>query len=312
MNDRIGSAVLIYPTPLYAALFVLSGFGGSGLGLTVGFLLAVGFGAATALGFLRVQMWIWLGRIAFAILVLVPLAEYPSGAGGWIDIAAGVVIGSPFLWLEYAWRDASSPAARVVALQSAFVVGILSLTTVAASSSVSGSSGGWQFFDAFGQVITGQLEGVAALLTGATPNGVPLDSTFNVTYAALGGLALLGVALTWMHPHTAHDEPLPWSWLRFRTSRAPAPPPAAAELVLRPGQREALATRTLPTSPDSVLPPGFGSLLVTGALLFGFVAFADAAPSYALLALVLGCVAALLAVGFVLARRLDPLGGLEG
>jgi len=311
MSDRVWTAALLYPAPLYAALFVLAGFSGNGIGVTVGFLLVLGFGSATALGVLRLPAWVWLGRLLFVLAVLVPLATYPGGGGAWIDLAAGVVIGSPFLWLEYAWRDASSPAARVMALQSTFLVGILSLATLAAASSVTGGSSGWRFFEGLGQVIIGQIQGIDAVLTGGTPNGIPLESTFDVAYAALGGVALLGVVLTGMYPHTARDEPLPWSWVSFR----PSPIPLAAasdELGLRPGQREVLVTRTRPTSPETVLPPGLGSLVIAGVLVAGFIAVAVDAPSYALLLLVLGTVGALFAVALILARRLTPLGGLEG
>ncbi|MGA8711313.1 MAG: hypothetical protein WB786_08850 [Thermoplasmata archaeon] len=309
MSDRLWIAALLYPAPLYAGLLVLAHFAGGGLGLAVGFLLTVGFGTVTGLGLIRFPVWVWLGRLVLVLLVLLALTfELGPGGGGWLDLAAGVVIGSPFLWLEYAWRDASTPAARVVALQSTFVLGLICLASGASGTS---GSGGWPFFEAFGNVLLLQIQGLAALLGGVIPSGIPLEATLDVTYAALGGVALLGVMLSGISPRTALEEPLPWSWLPGPHSRARAP--TAVEIVgLRPGQRDVLESRTLPLSPSSVLAPGLGSLLVTAALIVGFVALAVAAPSYALLVLVLASVGALVAVALVLARRLTPLGGLEG
>ncbi|MGP8075395.1 MAG: hypothetical protein ACLP8Y_01450 [Thermoplasmata archaeon] len=309
MSDRLWIAALLYPAPLYAGLLVLVHFAGGGVGLAVGFLLAIGFGTVTGLGLIRFLVWVWLGRLVLVLLVLLPLTfELDPGGGEWLDLAAGVVIGSPFLWLEYAWRDASTPAARVVALQSTFVLGLLCLASGASGTS---ASGGWPFFEAFGNVLLLQVQGLAALLGGVIPTGIPLEATLDVTYAALGGVALLGVMLSGISPRTALEEPLPWSWLPGPYSRVSAP--TEVEVVgLRPGQRDVLETRTRPLAPNSVLAPGLGSLLVTAALLVGFIALAVAAPSYALLVLTLASVGAMFAVGLVLARRLNPLGGLEG
>jgi hypothetical protein len=309
VSDRLWIAALLYPAPLYAGLLVLAHFAGGDVGLAVGFLLAVGFGTVTGLGLIRFPAWVWLGRLVLVLLILLALTfELGPGGGGWLDLAAGVVIGSPFLWLEYAWRDASTPAARVVALQATFVLGLLCLASGASGTS---GSGGWPFFEAFGNVLLLQAQGLEALLGGVIPTGIPLEATLDVTYAALGGVALLGVMLSGISPRTALEETLPWSWLPGPHSRVRAP--TEAEVVgLRPGQRDVLETRTRPLAPNSVLAPGLGSLLVTAVLIVGFVALAVEAPSYALLVLVLASVGAMFAVGLVLARRLTPLGGLEG
>jgi len=311
VSDRLWAAALLYPAPLYAALLVLLGPPGGGVGMLVGFLLPLGFGTATGVGLVRPPTWVWTGRLLLALLVLVPFVALPLGNGVGYDLAAGVVIGSPFLWLEYAWSGGSSPLRRVVALQATFLVGIVCLAASATEPSIVGRSGGSRFFGALGQVLLSQLGGIGNVYNSGVGAGLPLESTFDAVYAALGGVALLGVVLSWMYPHTARDEALPWSWV---PRRAPAGPlrPAEEELGLRPGQREALATRTRPLAPDTVLPPGFLSLVVAVLLLVGFVALADGAPSFALLVLVLGCVAAATAVSFVLGRHLTALGGLEG
>jgi hypothetical protein len=312
VTDRLWIALLVYPAPLYAAVLIAYQFTGSGVGVTVGFLAALVFGTATGLGLLRLPLAVWVGRLAFVLFVLFVLSNDlgPSGGIG-LDLAAGVIIGAPFLWLEYAWRDSTTPTARVVALQSTFVLGILVLATGTAASAAGSGAGGWSFFESLWNVLSGQLQGIATLFSGGTPNGIPLESTLDVNYVALGAVALLGVILSWISPRTALEEPLPWSWARSRPA-TPAETSLAEELGLRPGQRDALATRSRPISPDAMFAPGFGALIVTCLLLAGFITLAVAAPSYALLVLVLGTVGALVAVGVVLGRRLTPIGGLEG
>jgi len=312
MGDRLWIAVLVYPAPLYAAVLAVSQFAGGGIGVTLGFAAAFVFGTATGLGLVRLPLAVWLGRLVFVLWVLYALSFDlgPSGGIG-LDIAAGIAIGSPFLWLEYVWRDSASPTARTVALQSTFALGILVLATNAAASAAASGAGGWSFFESLWSVLSGQLQGVATLYAGGTPNGLPLEATLDVTYAALGAVALLGVILAWTSPRTALEEPLPWSWAR---PRPPSPRETLAddELGLRPGQRDALASRTRPLAPDSMFAPGFEALVVTCLLLAAFIGLAVAAPSYTLLVLGIATVGALLAVGRVLGRRLTPLGGLEG
>ncbi len=307
MNDRWWAAVLVYPAPLYAGLLTLEHFWAGGLLFPLGFLLALGFGSATGFGLVRRPTWVWGGRLCFVVASMIPLAYGSFATGDALDLACGIAIGAPFLWLEYAWRDSASPGARVLALELALLIGVLGLATLGATPT--GGSAGAQFLQALDQVLVYQVRGVADVLTGVTPASMPLETTLDVVYAGLGGLGLAGVVLPWASPRTALDEPLPWSWLRHH----PVPAPSlrvSEELGLRPGQRDALATRTLPHAPEAMATPGFGAFLVTALLVTGFLALAVIAPSYTLLALVLGTVGAVVAVALVLSRRLTKLGGL--
>jgi hypothetical protein len=308
MNDRWWAAVLVYPAPLYAGLLTLQHFWAGSFLFPLGFGIALAFGSATGFGLLRRPAWVWWGRLCFVVVSLVPVAYGSLGSGAVLDLACGIAVGSPFLWLEYAWRDNVSPGARVLALELALLIGLLGLASIGAAPP--GASAGGQYLQGVNQVLAGQVRGIADVLTGVSPPSMPLESTLDVVYAALGGLGLAGVVLPWASPRTALDEPLPWSWLRRQP--VPAPSPAVSEeLGLRPGQRDALATRTLPHAPEAMGTPGFGAFLVMAALVLGFVALAVSAPSYALLALVLGTVGAFVVVALVLSRRLTQLGGLS-
>jgi len=310
MSDRWWTAVLVYPALTYSSLIVLSHFGSSDLAFPLGFLATFGFGTATGLGILRRPTWVWVGRLLFVLATLVPFSNGIPTSGAPLDFACGITLGAPFLWLEYAWHDTATPGTRVVALQSALLVGVLELATLGVTPNSPGGSAGGQFLQALGQVIAGQLEGVASVLVGTNPSSMPLESTLDVVYVALGALALAGVLLSWLSPRTALDEPLPWSWVRYRASPLPTLPPSE-ETMLRPGQRDALATRTLAHPPDAMLAPGFGPLIVAALIVVGFVVLAVTEPGIALLVLVLGTLGAGVAVARVLSRRLTPLGGLS-
>jgi len=308
MNDRWWAMLLVYPAPLYAGLLVLFHFGPEGFLFPLGFFLTVAFGTATGLGVLSRPILVWAGRLFYVLAGLLLAAFGSPASGGSLDLAVGITVGAPFLWLEYAWRSSSSPGARVLALQTALLMGVVDIATVGAPSS-SGSAGE-QFVQALAHVLAGQAQGIGALLTGGTPNAMPLESSLDVVFVALGGLALAVVVLSWVSPHTALDAPLPWRWVRYRTPHVPNAP-VPEELGLRPGQRSALATRTVPEPPVAMLAPGFGPLIVAAIVVVGFVALAVVEPTVALLALELGTAAALVAVGGVLSRRLTSVGNLS-
>lgn len=311
MTERPWTALFLYPAPLYAGLLVLSDFWGGGVGLPIGFAVTAAVGSVTAVGLLRRALWVWVARLATTFLVLIPLALVPTGGGLALDLAAGAFLASPLLWVEYAWKDGVTAGARVVALELVFLVGIVSLATVSVPQASAPGSAGYSFFYAFAQVLVGQLQGVAALLTGGAPTAVPLESALDVVYVALAALALGGCLVSWLVPRSGREEPLPWSW----TGPTPTVERSESdenELGLRPGQREALAGRTLPVSPSTILPPGFGAVISAVLLVTAFIVLAVGLPSLTLFILALGVILGLIAVGLVLARPLEPVGRLEG
>jgi len=309
VNDRWWVAALVYPAPLYAGLSVLVHFWSGGAAFPLGFLLVVAFGSATGFGLVRHAAWVWSGRAFFALAFFVP-ALYGGAANAVVlDFAGGVLAGLPFLWLEYAWRDTASPGARVVALQSALAVAVLELASITWFPVPTGAPGGWQFIWATGASALAQYQGIVALLAGKVVNAIPLESTLDLYFVVLGGLALAGVLASWASPRTSRLEPLPWSWARPRRS-ATVRAPTVEELGLRPGQREVLASRSAPSPPEGVSAPSSGPILVTALVVIGFLALAIEAPTFAVIVLVLATVGGLVAVGLALSLRLTPLGVL--
>ncbi len=311
MNDRWWVAALVYPAPLYAGLSVLVHFWNGGVAFPLGFLLVVAFGSATGFGLVRHAAWVWSGRAIFALAIFLPAFYGASANGAILDLAGGVLAGLPFLWIEYAWRDTASPGARVVALQSALAVSVLELASIMWYPVPTGAPGGWQFIWADGASALAQYQGVAALLAGKVVNAIPMESMLDLYFVVLGGLALAGVLASWVSPRTSRLEPLPWSWARPRRS-AGVRAPTVEELGLRPGQREALASRSAPSPPEGVSAPASGPILVTALVVILFLVLAVEAPTFGVLVLVLATVGGLVAVGLALSRRLTPLGVLGG
>jgi len=309
-DQRVWVAVLLYPAPLYAGLVVLHQVWQGDVAILAGFLFAVAFGTVTAVGLVEQWLTVAVGRAAIVLFVLVMLASYGTSGGTGVDLAVGIILGSPFLWIGYIWKASSEPSARVLALQGTLFVGILCLAAGNVTAYSPGASPGGEFVGALASVLSNQVQGISALVTGGTPASMPLESTLDVNFAALGGVALVGMMVSWFLPRTAREEPLPWSW--GRPSADPDPGDALVEeLALRPGQREALATRTPSHPPADALPPGFTSVIVAASLTCLFVGLAVAAPTVALLTMVLGVIAAVLTVALVLSRRLTEVGGLE-
>ena len=306
MSDRLWVAPLLIPAPLYVGLRFLLGFSGYGAELPIGFALALVFGLATGTGLLQSPVLVWGGRVALLLAVVVPiLPTFPAGAGG-LDLAAGVMLGLPFLGLEGAWRSASSPGSRLGTVELTLFLGVLYLATVPVISAGGGPLTGLGFFQAISSVIGAQIQGLIATFTGgAATAALPLATSLDPIFIGLGGLAFLAVMLTSLSPRTALDEPLPWSWSprpRGRTTSGRAVGPE----VLRTGQRDALDTRTLAMTPEAVLPPGFGSLMIAALAIVLVVLGAIYLPIYILFGVALLAVGLIVTVIVLLSRRLAP------
>ena len=309
MSDRLWAAALFYPAPLWVGALVLQQIAGSEASFWLGFLLALGVGSATGFGLLRHPVGVGLAVGSLGVAMVVPILDAPAAGAGWLGVAVGVLLGTPFLWIEFAWRERYSPAVRLLALQSTLLAGVAFLAARGNPVAPNSSPPAGQFLQSLGQAFVQQLAGMVQLVSGAAPGNLPFQSAFDPVTMALGGVALVALVLSWIPPRTALDEPLPWSWFRFIPSAGPGPL-ETDEVDLRDGQRAAIATRTRPIPPDTVLSPGFGSLLAAGLLVAAWLALVVAAPSLALVALGAAVVAGLTGLAFVLSRRLTPLGGL--
>lgn len=310
MTDRPWPAALVYPAPLYATILALVAVGDAGPSLVVGFLLAAGFGAAVGFGILRHELWIVLGSSLLALAALLPL-DLAGSSSAWTAFAVGVIVATPLAAIGIVWMARVPVAIRVVGLE---VVLALGLWWIAALPVLAGLSGipGVNFLDALGTVAQAQSAGLGALLTGSAATAMPLASTVDPIYLGLGALAIAGLVWTWIPPRTARGEPLPWSWADPRIA-PPLPPPGEVDgMALRPGQREALGSRTASTPPSTSLTPGFLSVIAAAIAAGVFVAIAVIVPQAALL---VASAAAVVAIGWLvvlLGRRLTPQGGREG
>jgi hypothetical protein len=291
LTDRTWVVLLLIPAPLYLAGRFLIGFSPDSAAIPLGFALALSFGLATSLGLLRSPWLVWAGEVALLLVVLVAiLPTSPAGMGGF-DLAAGVMLGGPFVGLGGAWRSSNSPASRLATLELTLFLGVWYLAAVPSIAAQGGPLSGLEFFDAITQVLVIQAQGLVATFTGGASTAVlPLAGSLDPVFVGLAAVALLGVMITTLAPRTALDEPLPWGWAVLRRSeadRGTAVPPEE----LREGQKAVLATRSRPRTPESVVPPGAASLALAGFAAGLLVLGAIYLPLYFLLGLTLALAA---------------------
>jgi hypothetical protein len=308
VNDRPWLAALIYPAPLYVSILAVVQWWGGSVPLLVGFALALGFGLLTAVGVVHHPAVVAGGRVLLSFLAVLPIALVTEFGGASVDLAVGVILGAPFVWLEYAWRADASPGTRVLTLELTFLLGVLTIATGSVGAGTTSGSPGEQFVSALANVLSAQVQGIAALITGGVATSMPLGSALNVWYVGLAAVAVAGSLCPVFLPQTGLGEPLPWSWGATSTPTDSDDALLAERLALRPGQREALASRTLPAAPSGVTAPGFTSVIIGGVLAAAFVVLAVGAPAITLSVLAFGTVAAVLAVAMVLSRRLAAPG----
>ncbi|MGD0251031.1 MAG: hypothetical protein ABSB97_09150, partial [Thermoplasmata archaeon] len=291
MTDRTWVVLLLIPAPLYVAGRFLIGFSPDSAAIPLGFAVALSFGLATSLGLLRSPWLVWAGEVALLLVVLVAiLPTSPAGMGGF-DLAAGVMLGGPFVGLGGAWRSRYSPASRLATLEFTLFVGVWYLAAVPSVAAHGGPLSGLEFFDAISQVLVLQAQGLVATFTGGwSTAALPFAGSLDPAFVGLAAVALLGVMITTLAPRTALDEPLPWGWTALHRSegdRGTAVPPGE----LREGQNTVLATRSRPRTPESAVPPGAASLALAGFAIVLLMLGAIYLPLYFLFALTLAVTA---------------------
>ncbi len=306
MTDRPWVVALLAPAPLYVALRYFVEFPGYSAMVPAGFLVTVAFGLATGFGLVRSPPIAWAGRLALLFEVAIAiLPTFPAGAIG-LDFAAGVMLGLPFVGLEGVWRSEYSPGSRLGTLELTLFLGVLYLAAVPVVAAAGGPLTGLTFFRAVSQVIDAQGVGLLGAFSGSASNAsLPLATSLDPVFVALGGLALLGLVLVSLAPRTALGEPLPWAWgRRIRASTGGLRGVDPEEL--RPGQRDALASRTRAAPPEEMVPPGIESLMIAALAVVVLVVAAVFFPRYVLTFLAVGTIALLLGTIGVLARHLAP------
>jgi hypothetical protein len=242
----------------------------------------------------------WIGGagtlVLLAVLCVAAVAPGPPGSPT-DEIAWGVMLAAPLLFLLHLVRTQESPGLRLVGLQLGLADGLLLLAT---PSSLGGAGGG---FDAavllrgFFRTLDQQLVGIARLAAGQNAL-VPLRNVSDPWFVGLGGLAVLVTFLTFLRPSTGRSVGLP-------TYAGPAPGAEASadELAtVTPRFRALLEQRSGPRGAPPGRYPGAFALLaagVAGAALLGLSVLGPAA----VLPVVAGGVVALLAASAAVLRR---------
>ncbi len=309
MNARAAAGIPAYLAYAYIAALFLVSDSALDLPTLLGVGVTVTLGALTSVGAVRDRLLVGPAWAALALGVAIgALPTEPFGPAG-AALAGGIVLASPFLWIEYVGRSDASPGTRVLALEAMAIFGTLGLATLVALAPTGHDVTGQAYLAAMAAVVGAQFHGLIALLGGAAAPALPLSTIFDPIFLALVALATLGLLLDWAIPRNALGEALPWSW-----SVDPDDPDLGGrvppELPLRPDQRATIESRTRPRVPATAAPPGFGAFLVAGGAVALLIVAADRVPVDALLFLAVGLAAAVGAVVALLHRRLTPTGGL--
>lgn len=313
-RDQLLALVLVAPAFLYLGGLLLSGY--------------QGWDAASEFGFLLVPLLLAVGLypvwgallefVGFIVLGLVATAATLTGSLGTTgyDLAAGILLASPFLLGLWAWGPGRSAAGRLLGLGVALAEGIILLATLASiHANPPYQENAIGLFSWYTQVNIEQVCGLANLLASAPgvcaiTNQFPLRDIVDPVFVFLGGVAFLGSLMPALVPRTARGDPGDAEgWEEFAAT-SPVPP----EVVLTDEMVRGLALRTPPESSPDLLPPGAAALLgaTVLTLLFVLVAVEDAPvlllPSMVLIA---GALAVVLALDRPVTRRTRGVSGLE-
>jgi hypothetical protein len=306
MNSyRTLSLVLILPLFLYLGYLLLVSFSGWDT-LSAGVFLVVLF-------FNGLQLSPWKGRwlslsgiwVLVALGVLSIFAFSLLGGVG-LDITAGLILASPFLLESWIWQTEESPGKRIVALQLAFLDGVVlvaALNTLSGSATIVNSS---SLIAAFAQVNITQVEGLLNILglTALYPGSAgvttfPLQGAMTAPLVVLGGLAFVGVLAPVLRPQTGTGTALPFNETQGM-GRAMAYDPSLEQVGERTlGILQVQSTSKPPTYRHL---PGLSAILITAATTLTFIVVSLEWPEQALLP-AMGIAAAVVLLVIAMTRR---------
>lgn len=298
MNFRVLSLILILPLFAYLGYLLLTTYTGWD---TVSEMV---FFAIVALNLLQLAPWKgrWLtlsGLWAMIVIAVLGAFAVSLAGGGGLDVAAGIILASPFLIESWVWQTESSPGKRIAALQLAFLDGVMliaALDWITSSGYVMNSQ---TLIQAYSQVNQLQINAIANLLTVPLPfptlssNTLPLQSAMTPALIVLGGFALVGVFAPLLRPQTATGAELPF----HEGGEAGAGVAYNPELEhVSPRVRALFALQTQPKPPSYSSLPGLSALLITGGIAVAFVIFSLEFPTISLLPAMLILAGAMVAV----------------
>lgn len=232
------------------------------------------------------------------LALLCVAAISPGGPGSALDeVAWGVLLAGPILFVLHLVRTQESPGLRLVGLQLGFADGLLLLATPSVVRGNGETVESATLLRGFFTTIDTQLSGIGHLVVGRTADP-PLRGIEDPWFVALAGLAVLVTFVTFLRPSTGRSVDLP-------TYAGPAPgAPADPDEVtaLSPAFRTALDRRTAPSGAPGGQYPGavpIAAAGVFGGALLGLAALVPAAG----LVFVTGAVVALLVAVVAVLRR---------
>lgn len=279
MRLRWLSLVLVLPLFGYLGYRLISAFRGWDAITVVTFAVLVVFNVS--------QMVPWRGRWVslsgiWSVVVLILLVGLSLGLAGGVglDIAAAMLLASPFLLESWIWQGDSNPGRALLALQFAFLDGVMivaALDTLSASG-VPATSG--PLIYSFGAVNVEQLRGLYNLLVGLPVGALPLQSAMDAAFVVLGGVALLGVFVPLLEPQTGSGYALPIG----DADRGPVTVAYSPELEMARGETLALLRRrSAPRPPPYSKLPGIWALVASGTVTLLFVVVSLEWPTQSLL-----------------------------
>ena len=245
----------------------------------------------------------WIGGIgtAFFLALLGAAAVVPGAPGSPLDeVAWGVLLSSPILFLLHLVRPPEGPGIRLLGLQLAFADGLLLLATPGVVTSGGGRLDAAALLRGFFTTLDEQFAGVGRLASGGAVQNLPLQALNDPWFVGLAGLAVLATFLTFLVPSTGRSVPLP-------THLGPAPGPGlpGETVSLSPSFRAALAARSLPRGAPPGRYPGAVAVLAVGGSGSILVGLAVVAPAAVFLAVIVGTLAL---VAMVVAALRRPIG----
>ncbi len=286
---RVLSFLLIMPLFLYLGFLMVTSYAAWDP------LIAGVFGAILLLN--AIQFVPWKGRyltlsglwVIVLIMVLGFFAVSLLGGPG-LDVAAGIILASPFLIESWIWQLEGSPGKRMVALQLSFLEGVVIVAAIQSLLATGLPVDAPDLISAYAQVNITQacslsnLVGLsmASVWPGACSAGTlvfPLQAAMTPPLVVLGGMALVGALSPVLKPQTGSGAELPFREAGEMSRMAYDP--ELEHLGEKPLQL--LALRTVPKSPSYGHLPGLRAIFLTAALTFAFVLASLYAPQQVLL-----------------------------
>jgi hypothetical protein len=273
----------IVPVFLYAVVAAVWAFTGVTVGLVAGFFLT-GIALPGAALYGRRLLPFAPGAILAAAIGLLWFfnGAPPTGALG--DVAAGVLLASPLVFLAAVWVTEDLPGTSVAMV----IIGLTDAVGLLAASrnlgTAPGTNGPSGLLDATAAVYGQQGSAIAQLLRGRLPSNIPMSSTPDALFVLLGILAMVGLLLSLLRGPGIE-------WLRSAPGPAPPRHPAGTRVphpVPSPELAGILASATRSELPEFPSYTGLYPVLAAAGAAAGFLGVAEFAPTYALLAVALG------------------------